>query len=256
MKKGTLLRAGIIACTVIFMAAGIYGTARHIANEKKKRAALDQRLASASDILSSYDTLNASYINDTSYDGSEPIDPFIFSLPFKKTDAYIPNKSYIKTVPASHIMNCRDFTVAFYETLLGTGYRAISEDPKAFKDTVTGYFPADVRIKAETGELLTPEEFADNVSEWILKEEYQADVRFETADCLVYRDVYIYVRGKLEITPYHCKGSSVPVFVPAGMSLDGTGAYIAEAAIRRNDTNDGFYIAGYNIYPANKQKGE
>jgi hypothetical protein len=120
-------------------------------------------------------------------------------------------------------------------------------DPTAYEEDVEGFFEADTGLTLDQGTSATPEELAQELAAFYTKNHIQAELEFSTADCLVYQDIYTYVRGKLDITCYQNDDNGECEFIPAGIDLTKDGSYIVEIALKKTDSKSGYAVAGYSV---------
>jgi hypothetical protein len=194
--------------------------------------------------MTEYDKTAGVYLKETSYDGSQPVDKVLFTVPFQKTDSYIPNKDFVQQ---EEVRDIEKVAKEFMTVTFGTGYREMTENPAAYQESVEEFFEADADLTLDQGISATPAELAQELSEYYTKNHIQADVQFSTADCLVYQDIYTYVRGRLDISCYQNDNVGECEFLPEGIDLASDGSYIVEVALKKTDNTSGYAVAGYSV---------
>ena len=190
---------------------------------------------------------DGSYIMETFYDGSEPVDPVLFTYPFKKTQAYVSNKDCPTKFSRDTLHIYAEAAKFFAINTFGTGYRRIEEDPDAYIREVTRSLGGDTVIALDDGTQRTAAAAAEQLADWYRKNHVQADIQFETADCLVFYDQYMYVRGKLTVTSYNCDTNDSTPLLPAGMDMKNGGTYIMDIGMVYAGMDEGFHVMEYSI---------
>lgn len=194
--------------------------------------------------INGYDTTETTYINETSYNGSQAVDKVMFTIPFQKTQDYVPNKELVKREPVQEIERvAKDFMT----TTFGTGYHALTDNLTAYQDKVSEFFEEGATLTLDHGETADPEQLASGLASYYTDNHIQADVSFTTADCLVYQDIYHYVRGRLDVSCYQNDNSGESAFIPEGMDLSKDGSYVVEVALKKTDSDTGYAVAGYSV---------
>lgn len=193
----------------------------------------------------------ASYILETSYDGTNPVDKALFQIPFKKTDDYIQNKDLVAK-DKKMVQDLEKRAEDFIKAMLGTGYREVDTEGFSYKDTMCDYIwePENTLFMLDDGTELLASDYFEDFGEYISEHQIQADVTFETDDSLVYADGYYYVRGKLTITPYSFTGEETEEsnLVPEGILLSAENTTIFEISLKSmaHETDDYYYVTGFN----------
>ena len=144
-------------------------------------------------------TVEATYITETCYDGSQELDPILFHYPFQKTDFYISNKKLVKQVDDDTIQKLQDDAVAFVSNYFRINadefYRdydnAIKEYQKLF---VAGSSYYDIN-----GNLLSTDIYTNDLVAAMCNSRWQSEVDFITDKSLIWQDNTYYVRGYLSI---------------------------------------------------------
>lgn len=144
-------------------------------------------------------TVEATYITETCYDGSQELDPILFHYPFQKTDFYISNKKLVKQVDDDTIQKLQDDAVAFVSNYFRINadefYRdydnAIKEYQKLF---VVGSSYYDIN-----GNLLSTDIYTNDLVAAMCNSRWQSEVDFITDKSLIWQDNTYYVRGYLSI---------------------------------------------------------
>jgi len=237
--KIILTAIGISAAAI---AITVFAVLRIDAHRKRSREAEEKQLS----VMEEYENNVSGYIKETSYDGSEPVNKILFSIPFQKTDAYIPNRDLI-TDHRDEILLAENMAEAFLNDTFGSGYRKISENPQVFRENVESYFDADARITLDNGESVTPAALADGIASYYIANHVQTEMDFDTASCLVYRDGYTYVRGELSVTSFHIVQAEHCKYIPEEISLSDDGKYIVEVALKNAENKTGYVVTGYTV---------
>lgn len=192
-----------------------------------------------------------SYIAETCYDGTHPVDKKLFQIAFKKTDYYVSNKDLVAS-DKEMVQLLESKAKDFIETLLGTGYREVDTEGYSYADTMSDYFwePENslIRLDDEAGTEMLYSEYLEQLGEYISEHKVQADVTFETDDSLVYQDGHYYVRGKLTVTSYNFEGDdSVSALLPYGVSLSEENTCIFEVELKcmASESDDYYFVTGF-----------
>mgnify|MGYP001303930682 FL=1 len=144
-------------------------------------------------------TVEATYITETCYDGSQELDPILYHYPFQKTDFYISNKKLVKQVDDDTIQKLQDDAVTFvsnyFEINADEFYRdydnAIKEYQKLF---VAGSSYYDIN-----GNLLSTDIYTNDLVAAMCNSRWKSEVDFITDKSLIWQDNTYYVRGYLSI---------------------------------------------------------
>ena len=165
---------------------------------------------SAGDIKHSSHCKVTSYIGETIYKGKTDI-PQLYEFPFRKTDAYVMNKTYASEHPQT-VRKLPMFVSDYFKCLLGADYRNIIDDPKSWDDLLSAYYDPSVvyseSLDPDIRDHFTSADYIEQMSENLVTNRMSIDTEFVSDDSLVYSDGYIYVRGLLRFTIRSCDGES------------------------------------------------
>lgn len=186
------------------------------------------------------------YITETSYNGSEPVDTILFLMPFKKTSSYIMNKDLVNKISKDEIKGLENTASDYIIKTLGTGYHEIENDKDGFNETVSSMLPKDSVITLDDGESVSSKDYAEKLSDYYTGHEIQSDVKFTTADCLTYIDNYYYVRGRLDVTPYHGKSEKTNL-LPGGIDITKKASYVVEVSLKPSSDSKSTLVTGVNV---------
>ena len=147
----------------------------------------------------------ANYIDETNYKGNLHQFPELYEIPFGKTSAYRTNKEYTKT-HYKIFAECEQKSTDFMEKLCNVDYREIGNNRIAFSADVL----ADVEYDAyytknynkQDEKTIYLYERIDELLDYFIENQVQAEAKFYTDDSLVYYDFYTFVRGELVFTIY------------------------------------------------------
>lgn len=185
------------------------------------------------------------YLEETTYDGSQPVDPVLFTVPFKKSDMYVSNRKLLPVIGNDTVKAAEDAAEGFVSIYLGTGYHKLSENEEAVKGELASILP-DSGIILDDGTWLSTDSFTDRWADYIAGQHLSSDLKFDTADCLVYEDGYIFVRGELTSDSFTEQEPESSPVMPEGFSYEGRHSYIMDVSMKK--TGDGnFQITGWSI---------
>lgn len=139
------------------------------------------------------------YITETSYDGTKEVHPALFSVPFKRTDAYICNRELIETVPKENLERISIRAQEIAEELFNTNFADVSTDYDKKKKSLEGIFQLSGTYINDSGEWFDVNGFIADYLKDISDSGLQAVASFETDSCMVYQDTIYYVRGLLTL---------------------------------------------------------
>lgn len=192
------------------------------------------------------DALNVgNFLNETTYDGSLPVDEILFTIPFRKSDLYVSNRKLSSVIGTDGIKNAESSADEFVSLYLGTGYHKMNESRDALSEKLKGMLP-ESGIILDNGTWLSSNSFTDAWAGYISDNRISIDVKFDTADCLVFEDGYIYVRGKLTSDSFTSNAPDDNSLMPYGFSLLGRHSYVLDISMKKNE-NGGFIITGWSI---------
>ena len=168
------------------------------------------------------------YRAETSYDGSGAANADVYAYPFDKGHGYyISNLDYIAEDNDQFHAAYNAYSAAaqtFLKTICGTGYRSVSSDKNKFMQEVIKELPVGDPMDGYMSE-----DYADKMASWITDNELQTDVKFITDTSLLYKDVYVYLRGELDVTSYNCKkGADSSEIYPVGLDMSHDGKYVVD----------------------------
>ncbi len=167
------------------------------------------------------------YIHDVAYDDASDVSEKALTYPFKKSDSYVPNKELVNDAPALFFEYAQDFAKEYIQGVYGTGYRAIGEDESGYVTQMLDFYNPTYTFCIGGKDNLYAEEILNDTALWIKENEVQVDIDVKTAGYLVYKDVYFYIRGEMDITPYNCNTEIMPYFIQ-GFDVSKEGKYIFE----------------------------
>lgn len=144
-------------------------------------------------------TVEATYITETCYDGSQELDPILFHYPFQKTDFYISNKKLVKQVDDDTIQKLQDDAVAFVSNYFRINadefYRDYDNSFKKYQKLfIDGSSYYDLK-----GNLFSTDIYANDLVAAMFNSRWKSEVDFITDKSLVWQDNAYYVRGYLSI---------------------------------------------------------
>ena len=154
-----------------------------------------------------------SYITDTIYKGNLSKYPELYTIEFKKSDAYISNKEYYK----DHLDDFYDYenaATSFFETLFNVDYRDVAADKNAFVAEVMktcdyeAYHTLDLGLDTEKTQYFF--EYVMDIADYFIANQVEMTAVFLTDDSLIYSDYYTFVRGELVFTIYECSDEALP----------------------------------------------
>ena len=189
---------------------------------------------------------NANYITDTSYNGSTPVDTVLFLTPFQKTEQYVMNKDFVGNVTAGELQELETDAADFIEKAYGTGFHEIENNKNAFKERVSSMYPEGSILTLDNGSSMLATDYSDKLATWYIDHKMQSEVKFTTADCLVYLDHYYYVRGRMDVAPYNGKGGDTGLF-PSGIDLSKEASYVVEVSLRPSPDGEKNLVTGVNV---------
>ena len=143
-----------------------------------------------------------SYIGETAYDGSVPIDPEVFYYPFQKTGKYVMNKDYIGSIEGKKAERMKKAVEDYLTMVYGNGFRNIASDEQGFCDGVEGMYAGSYLI--EGGKEKPVSQMAEELAEWYIDNHVKSEVTVETADYLIWKDNHPYVRYIMGLRLFSC----------------------------------------------------
>lgn len=140
----------------------------------------------------------SSYYSDVTYDGEE-VPYYLFEVPFKKTENYIPNKDLSEKLSEDALNDYTSETKKYLAVLFDKSYRDIINDQEGFIDSYEEIFPSeDVFSKEENTEGAPG--FSEKLMEWYVDNRATVEEEYVTGKPLLYGDMGLYVlRGSLEL---------------------------------------------------------
>lgn len=144
-------------------------------------------------------TVEATYITETCYDGSQELDPILFHYPFQKTDFYISNKKLVKQVDDDTIQKLQDDAVAFVSSYFRINADEFYRDyDNAFKKYQKLFIDGSSYYDLK-GNLFSTDIYTNDLVATMCNSRWQSEVDFITDKSLVWQDNAYYVRGYLSI---------------------------------------------------------
>lgn len=147
-------------------------------------------------------TVEATYITETSYDGSKELNPILFHFPFKKTDFYITNKELVKQMDNTTIQKLQEDVATFVTNYFQLDSKAYYKDYDNALENFQKLFVEDSYYCDLKGNLLNTKQYTDDFVRVVCNSRWQTQVEFETDNSLVWQDNAYYVRGYLTIHIY------------------------------------------------------
>lgn len=236
-KKTILIPTLMILCVLSMVTLAVA-----FKYEEEKRA----EIANSSIPVLDKHSKNANYITDTSYNGSTPVDTVLFLTPFQKTEQYVMNKDFVGNVTAGQLQGLETDATDFIEKVYGTGFHEIENNKNAFKERVSSMYPEGSILTLDNGSSMLATDYSDKLATWYIDHKMQSEVKFTTADCLVYLDNYYYVRGRMDVTPYNGKGGDTGLF-PSGIDLSKEASYVVEVSLRPSADGEKNLVTGVNV---------
>lgn len=138
------------------------------------------------------------YLNDVVYTGPfEDMD--VYKYPFEKTDSYLKNKDVEDKPNKNAVISTAE---GFVSSLYAGGYRNIIDDPDAYRDTLLSYLDPDSAFLVPdtfsvsgNSDAMPGKDYAEEMSDYIVLHEINAESQFVTNESLVYNDRSAWVRG-------------------------------------------------------------
>ena len=144
-------------------------------------------------------TVEATYITETCYDGSQELDPILYHYPFQKTDFYVSNKKLVKQVDDDTIQKLQDDAVAFVSNYFQINADEFYRDyDNAFKEYQKLFVAGSSYYDIE-GNLFNTDIYTNDLVASMFNSRWQSEVDFITDKSLVWQDNAYYVRGYLSI---------------------------------------------------------
>ncbi len=144
-------------------------------------------------------TVEATYITETSYDGSQELDPILYHYPFQKTDLYVNNKELVKQVDENTIQKLQDDAVTFVSSYFQIDADEFYRDyDNAFKE-YQKLFVAGSSYYDLKGNLFSTDVYTSDLVVAMCNSHWKSQVDFITDKSLVWQDNAYYVRGYLSI---------------------------------------------------------
>lgn len=155
------------------------------------------------------------YITETSYDGSQELNPVLFSFPFQKTGDYIKNKELVKIISEEKIEGIQnrasDFVLEFYNV----NGKTLTKDYKAVEEKAASYMLQDSFYIDEVENIKSADTYLSDYLKLLSDAGFQAEVTFQTDKSLVFEDLQYYVRGLLTMTVFEYNNEySMSAYIP------------------------------------------
>lgn len=155
------------------------------------------------------------YITETSYDGSQELNPVLFSFPFQKTGDYIKNKELVKIISEEKIEGIQnrasDFVLEFYNV----NGKTLTKDYKAVEEKAASYMLQDSFYIDEVENIKSADTYLSDYLKLLSDAGFQAEVTFQTDKSLVFEDLQYYVRGLLTMTVFEYNSEySMSEYIP------------------------------------------
>ena len=145
------------------------------------------------------------------------------------------NKDFVGNVTAGELQGLETDAVDFIEKAYGTGFHEIENNKNAFKERVSSMYPEGSILTLDNGSSMLATDYSDKLATWYIDHKMQSEVKFTTADCLVYLDHYYYVRGRMDVTPYN------------GIDLSKEASYVVEVSLRPSPDGEKNLVTGVNV---------
>ncbi len=158
------------------------------------------------------DLENKRYITDCEY--SEVFDyPEVYDIPFQKTEEYYIRNKDLNYVDKEAVVKTAQ---NFFNALIGTGYREIQTDPKAYAKKIGEYSTSLVYMEGiypvPDDDYYTVEEIAETLGDYFVRNRTEQENEFKTNTSLVYGDYgQLFVRGVLENTAMSSEDKDIPI---------------------------------------------
>lgn len=155
------------------------------------------------------------YITETSYDGSQELNPVLFSFPFQKTGDYIKNKELVKIISEEKIEGLQnrasDFVLEFYNV----NGKTLTKDYKAVEEKAASYMLQNSFYIDEVENIKSADTYLSDYLKLLSDAGFQAEVSFQTDKSLVFEDLQYYVRGLLTMTVFEYNSEySMSEYIP------------------------------------------
>ena len=162
---------------------------------------------------SSNSTVSSSYLTETTYDGQNVINPELYQIPFKKTDFYISNKDLTQMLNSGDIYILQSRTTSFLDLIFNTGHREVISDKHAYEKQILSFLDENA-IYTNGEKQMSANEYAQEISNWIIDSRASTEISVITDKSLVYADGYYYVRCQINISNYGNSTLSMNGFLP------------------------------------------
>lgn len=200
VKKRISLVVMLVSLVIAFF-CGYKLISNHMKNAENERSEEEMR--------ANREKIEASvYYMETAYEGADvPYQLYEVSFDDENSKDYCCNSNLVNILGDDFIEKYLNYADEYAMLLFGSNYHDISSDTEAFQESIFKFYEsADTTILLGDEEI-TPQEFANRITEMYVDNKLECTARFETDRSLFYRrDYTYYVRGALYITPSSAQG--------------------------------------------------
>lgn len=228
-KKKKLLIGSMIAGAVIIAAACVV----LVFNNKTIKRYIDINIYKREYTDSAKEEREHPYMSETTYDGTNDIDLAVFDYPFDTgVGEYISNNTLYATYPnavESVYSKVKLSADTFFNSILGTGYRTLSENEDSFDETLLSVMTND-SIHG-----IASNSYLEDIKSFITDNDYQGTVTFTSDKALLWYNDYGYLRGILTLDVYSSDKNIDSSVYADGMSVKDKKQYIVDLSLVVDD---------------------
>lgn len=199
---------------ILFALALIAGTALFLLKPDRQPAAPEVTETEVPEVT--VEEVDPAYITETCYDGSQEVNPILYSIPFDTgMGTYIQNKDLVNKISEDELLLLQEKASECAKLLFGTDSNTILADYENTETDLIRLFCQETAWLDEANEDTSVELYVADYLKALADNHYQAASKYETDKSLVWFNNCYYVRGLLQLDIKDCKdGSALSGYFP------------------------------------------
>lgn len=185
------------------------------------------------------------YLSETTYDGTNKMDMRVFDYSFDNNiGTYKSNSNLYSTYPDAFSVfypKAKTSADTFFNSILGTGYRTISENRKDYEQALLSVTTEDYIHGVPTNKL------AEDISCYVEDNKYQGTASFVSDPSLIWFNDCGYLRGILTLDVYNKEKDASETVYTDNLEVKDKASYIVDLSLVIDDSLNTVKVTDYKI---------